>query len=309
MPRMPIALAGIGKIARDEHIPALEDSPDWYLDAAISRHADVDGVRNFATMGDFLADSGDVRTVSLAMPPAPRMAYARQAIRAGLNVMLEKPPSPTLVEIRALAALARERGVTLYTSWHSRMGAAVEEAHGRLSGATLRRLRIDWREDVRHTHPGQDWVWQAGNLGVFDPGINATSILAAILEETPHLTACTMEVPEGRQTPISADLAFGHPSGADISGRLDWRHDGHPVWRMEIETDLGTFALIRSGSAVEVDGEEIALDGSVAEYPLVYARFAELVRGGESEVDLAPMELVADAFLIAERSIGAPFEW
>ncbi len=309
MAPMPIALAGIGKIARDEHIPALIDSPDWRLDAAISRSASVDGVRNFSDIDEFLADPGEVRTVALALPPGPRMAYARKAIEAGLNVMLEKPPAPTLTELRNLWSLAQSRGVTLYASWHSRMGAAVEETRRRIAEARLRRLRIDWREDVRQSHPGQDWVWEPGNLGVFDPGINAFSILAVILDETPHLTSCRMEIPEGRQMPIAADLDFATVAGAEISGRLDWRHDGDPSWRMEIETDRGTFALTRSGSAVEVDGAEISLDGSVAEYPLVYKRLAELVRASESEFDLRPMTLTADAFLIAERRVGAPFEW
>ncbi len=309
MAPMPIALAGIGKIARDEHMPALEGSADWRLDATISRSAEVEGVRSFATMEEFLSDPGEVRTVSLALPPKPRMDYARQAIEAGLNVMLEKPPAPTLTEMRKLAALAESRGVVLFASWHSRVGAAVAEARRRLSGATLQRLDIDWREDVRQFHPDQDWVWDPGNLGVFDPGINAASILVRILDETPHLVSCSMEVPEGRHTPIAAEMTFGHGSGAGISGRLDWRHDGGPVWRMDIETDRERFALTRSGTAIEVDGAEIALDGSVAEYPLVYARLAELVRAGESEVDLRPMELVADAFLIAERRVGAPFHW
>jgi D-galactose 1-dehydrogenase len=39
------------------------------------------------------------------------------------------------------------------------------------------RGRITWREDVRKWHPGQDWVFEPGGMGVFDPGINALSIL------------------------------------------------------------------------------------------------------------------------------------
>ncbi len=309
MTPMPLALAGIGKIARDEHIPALAGNPDWRLDAAISRNARIEGVRSFAGMDDFLGDPGEVRSVSLALPPGPRFAYAMASIRAGMNVMLEKPPGRTVSECRRLEAEARRCGVTLYASWHSRVGAAVAEARRRLSQAPLRRLTIDWREDVRAIHPGQDWVFEPGNLGVFDPGINAMSILAAILDEIPHPTDCTMSVPEGRDGPIAASLSFAHPSGAEMTARMDWRHESDPVWDMDIETEAGRFTLSRSGSAIVEDGEEIALDGSVAEYPLVYERFAELVRAGTSEVDLRPLEMVADAFLIARRNIVAPFRW
>ncbi len=309
MPQLPLALAGIGKIARDEHLPAIADSPDWRLDATISRHAAVDDVRSFETMDDFLADPGEVRNVVLALPPAPRFDYAMKAMRAGLNVMLEKPPAVTLTECRKLSAEAEARGVTLFASWHSRMGAATAEARRRIAASTLRRLRIDWREDVRQTHPGQDWIFEAGNLGVFDPGINAASILAVILDDMPHLMRCEATFPEGRAAPIAADLVFQGRDSAEITGHLDFRYEGEPVWNMHVETDDGAFVLARSGSAIVEDGAELPLDGSVAEYPLVYQRFAELVQSHECEVDLRPMDFVADAFLLARRSVGAPFEW
>ena len=98
MSAMPIALAGIGQIARDAHLPALETSPDWTLAATISRNSGVDGVTGFEDIDAFLKDPGEIRTLSLALPPAPRFAYAKKAIDAGLNVMLEKPPATTLAE-------------------------------------------------------------------------------------------------------------------------------------------------------------------------------------------------------------------
>ena len=35
---MKIALVGIGKIAVDQHVPAIAGSPDWELAATVSRH-------------------------------------------------------------------------------------------------------------------------------------------------------------------------------------------------------------------------------------------------------------------------------
>jgi hypothetical protein len=43
------------------------------------------------------------------------------------------------------------------------------------------------------------------------------------------------------------------------------------------------------------------------EYPRLYARFAELIAAGESDVDIRPFQLVADAFLLGKRSSSAPF--
>ena len=45
-----------------------------------------------------------------------------------------------------------------------------------------------------------------------------------------------------------------------------------------------------------------------AEYPALYHRFSELAVNGESDVDLAPLQLVADAFLLGRRRIVEPFE-
>lgn len=43
------------------------------------------------------------------------------------------------------------------------------------------------------------------------------------------------------------------------------------------------------------------------EYPSIYARFAELIATGASELDSEPLRVVADAFLIAKRTLAAPF--
>ena len=44
---MKIALVGIGKIALDQHVPAIAASPDWELAATVSRNGRVEGVQAF----------------------------------------------------------------------------------------------------------------------------------------------------------------------------------------------------------------------------------------------------------------------
>ena len=95
--------------------------------------------------------------------------------------MLEKPPGATLAEVHALEASPQAKGLTLYATWHSRMAHAVAPAKAWLADKTITRAHITWREDVRKWHPGQDWVFEPGGMGVFDPGINALSILTEIL--------------------------------------------------------------------------------------------------------------------------------
>ncbi|WP_218780116.1 hypothetical protein, partial [Cellulomonas iranensis] len=110
--------------------------------------------------------------------------------------------------MQALTRFAEKQGVTLYATWHSREAAAVEPARKFLKGAVITSVAVSWKEDVRHWHPGQQWIWEPGGLGVFDPGINALSIVTHILPERFFLTKSDLYFPENRAAPIAANLAF-----------------------------------------------------------------------------------------------------
>ena len=301
-----VALVGIGKIAVDQHVPAINASPDWDLAATVSRNGHVEGVPAFTDFATFLAERPDVPVVSLCLPPVPRFAYAEAALKAGRHVMLEKPPGATLAEVHELEVLAQARGLTLYATWHSRMAHAVAPAKAWLADTTVRQAHITWREDVRKWHPGQDWVFQPGGMGVFDPGINALSILTEILPGPVHLTRATLEFPENRQTPIAARLTFTNQVTADF----DWRQEGPQTWDIEVVTDKGNLALRMGGNVLEIEGKPVAGENTImGEYPALYARMADLVRNGNSDVDLAPMIHVADALTLGERITTAAFDF
>jgi len=143
-------------------------------------------------------------------------------------------------------------------------------------------------------------------MGVFDPGINALSILTEILPSPVHLTAATLEFPENRQTPIAARLTFTQ----NITADFDWRQTGPQAWDIEIETTDGPMALRMGGNRLEVGDVEIAFENSMmGEYPALYKRMADLVAAGQSDVDLAPMVHVADALTLGARQITDAFSF
>jgi D-galactose 1-dehydrogenase len=47
----------------------------------------------------------------------------------------------------------------------------------------------------------------------------------------------------------------------------------------------------------------------MAEYEGIYRHFAELLVAGQSAVDHAPLQLVADAFLVGRRVVTSSFDW
>ncbi|ARJ69287.1 Gfo/Idh/MocA family protein [Paracoccus contaminans] len=303
---MRIALVGIGKIALDQHVPALAASPDWELAATVSRHGRVDGVEAFTDIEAMLAARPDIEAVSLCLPPVPRFEAAQAVLAAGRHLMLEKPPGATLAEVHILRDMAQAAGVTLFATWHSRMARGVGPAQRWLAGRRVTGGRIIWREDVRRWHPGQDWIFDAGGMGVFDPGINALSILTAILPAPVRLLGAELDVPANRQAPIAARLSLSDGITADF----DFRQQGPQTWDIELATDGGKLALRMGGNLLELDGRPALGEDSIAgEYPALYARMAELVRSAAQDVDLAPMVLVADAFTLGRRFFGPPFEF
>ena len=290
-----VALVGLGKIARDQHLPALLADPAFALAATVCPLGGrTDGVPAFATLEDLRAADVGVDAVAICTPPQVRHRLAAEALGCGLHVLLEKPPAATLSEAASLVDLAAEAGVTIFAAWHSRFAAGVEPARAWLACSEVRGARIIWREDVRVWHPGQAWIWQPGGFGVFDPGINALSIATRILPGTVCLTDAELELPANRDAPIAARLALRTAGGAPIEVDFDFRQTGPQTWDIEVETDAGTLLLSQGGSVLTLP--EGTRRDSDAEYPALYARFADLVRRGASEVDTAPLALVEDAF-------------
>ena len=300
-----IAIIGFGKIARDEHVPAIAGNPDCELVAVVSGSGDPGiGVPWFKTPAELLDRmAGEVDAVAICTPPVPRYAIARAALLSGFDVLLEKPPAATLGEVAHLLELAVEAERTLYATWHSQHAAGVEQAEEALRGQEIAALEINWREDVRKWHPGQQWIWAPGGFGVFDPGINALSIATRILPEPLFVREATLVVPENRQSPIAARLDFGDGMSADF----DWRYEQGEQWTIRIETKAGQRIELRDGGArLLIDGAEQSV-GPHGEYPSIYTEFARLVGAEISAVDMEPLRIVADAFMVGARETTEPF--
>lgn len=305
---LDLALVGLGKIARDQHLPAIAATPGLRLAAIASRSAPATDLPLYPDLAALLAAEPGIDGVTLCTPPQGRFDQAHTALLAGKHLMLEKPPGATLSEVHALQELAAAQGVTLFATWHSREAAGVAPARDWLAGRRIRHVEVVWKEDVRHWHPGQAWIWEPGGLGVFDPGINALSIVTAILPEPMRLERADLSFPANRAAPIAADLAFRTASGAPVSAAFDWRQTGPQSWDVAVETeDGGRLLLTHGGSRLTLDGAP-ALEAEDAEYRRLYARFAALVAAGRSDVDLAPLTHVADAFLLGRRIEVEAFE-
>jgi D-galactose 1-dehydrogenase len=301
-----IAIVGAGKIARDQHVPAIRGDDRFALVATADQAGGVDGIANFADLAALLASMTEFDAVAICTPPQVRHAIAIAAIAAGKHVLLEKPPVATLSAFAHLAEAAKAAGVSLFAAWHLRHASVVEEARDWLADRHVARGRVTWREDVRRWHPGQAWLWAPGGLGVFDPGINALSLLTTILPSPLSVASARLEIPANGHTPTAALLGL-RCGDAKIVADFDFLQTGPQTWSVELETTDGHRLRTRNGGAeIAIDDEEFRTRPE-REYAGVYDRFATLIAAEESDADPAPLRLVADALLVAETHRVAPF--
>ncbi|MDB5693652.1 MAG: Gfo/Idh/MocA family oxidoreductase [Alphaproteobacteria bacterium] len=308
--KLRIAIVGYGKIAQDQHVPSIAANPRFALAATVSRSTSgVPDIPNFSSHTDMLAAVKDLDAVAICTPPSVRYGIARDCIAAGLHALLEKPPGVSLSEVEELARLAGEKPVTLFTTWHAQHNPPVPAAAALLKGQRVAAMRIEWRENVRKWHPGQAWVWEPGGFGVFDPGINALSIATRIFPGALFVREAELFFPANKQAPIAANLRFESPaSEGKLEAVFDWRETGGETWTIALRTEQGDDILLADGGARLVrNGQEEAAPGP-GEYPSLYEEFASLIDARTSHVDLSPLRLAADAFLVGRRTLVEAFE-
>ena len=291
-----IALIGFGKIAREQHLPAISSNPRFTLSAVATPSGDPKlGVPYFSSTDTmFEAMAGELDAVVICTPPSVRYSIARNAVACGFHVLLEKPPTVTLGELQHLERLAHLHQQSLYVGWHSQHAPGVALARTLLADKAIASLDIEWHEDVRKWHPGQQWIWQPGGFGVFDPGINGLAIATRILNVPLLVEQATLHFPANKEAPIAASVKF---AGSAMKAEMDWRPTSQEHWTIRVKTNEGlTVELFNGGDRLYIDGIEQQLTSGPS-YPSIYNRFSELCATGAVEVDSEPLRIVADIFL------------
>jgi D-galactose 1-dehydrogenase len=308
-----LALVGIGKIAIDQHLPSIAATDLFDLVAVVSqRGIAVPGITTFRSQRELFAELPGVANIANCTPPHVRHSLAIEALEAGKNLLIEKPPTASIAELAHMVSVAANQNRTLFATWHSRFNSAVEQAKHLLKSRPIDSVVVVWKEDVRRWHPGQNWVFEAGGFGVFDPGINALSIVTAILPYPVFVEKAELFFPANRATPIAVDLRLRGPAHASLKAiqcAFDWRQEGEQTWSIAVRfQDSGTLELTHGGTRLFLDGDAKVSEPD-SEYRSIYRRFYDLVGTSKSDVDASPLQLVADAFMIGTRHEVESFLW
>jgi D-galactose 1-dehydrogenase len=294
-----LGLVGYGKIAQDQHVPAILANPAFQLVAVATQGKPCAGVENFQSLGELLENGPTVDAIAFCTPPQGRFALVQQALAAGKHVLVEKPPCATLGEAMALVDQVADQGVSALFAWHSRYAPGIAAARDWLASRTLQSVQIDWKEDVRK-------IWQPGGLGVFDPGINALSIITHLLTLPLFVEAAELRVPSNCQSPIAASIKMSDAHQLDVRAEFDFDHGHDELWSIEIRCVEGVLRLDNGGAVLSIDGvkQSVSEEG---EYAAVYRHFQQLISDKASDLDLQPLRLVADSFFVGSRALVEPF--
>nr|P11886.1 RecName: Full=Galactose 1-dehydrogenase [Pseudomonas fluorescens]AIS92478.1 L-arabinose/D-galactose dehydrogenase [synthetic construct]CAA33038.1 unnamed protein product [Pseudomonas fluorescens] len=291
-----LGLVGYGKIAQDQHVPAINANPAFTLVSVATQGKPCPGVENFQSLGELLENGPPVDAIAFCTPPQGRFALVQQALAAGKHVLVEKPPCATLG--KAALWIKREQASAPCSPCIA-YAPAIAAARDWLATRTLQSVQIDWKEDVRKWHPGQAWIWQPG-LGVFDPGINALSIVTHLLPLPLFVESAELRVPSNCQSPIAASIKMSDPRLLDVRAEFDFDHGHDELWSIQIRCAEGTLRLDNGGALLSIDGvrQTVAEEG---EYAAVYRHFQQLIGDKTSDVDVQPLRLVADSFFVGSR--------
>lgn len=249
-----------------------------------------------------LADGG-VDAVVVNVPNDVHVAVCQDAVLAGTPVCVEKPLAITLDAGSALAQLAAERGVPLFTAFHRRYNSAVlglvHELSTRHAANPVRELTVRYLERIEE-HAGSDqWYLDADRCGggcVADNGPNAFDLVRQLVGEV-AVTDSTV-VRDAHGTDRSATVELRATAGARARVELDWAYDGEVK---DVTAELADGTVL---TADMLAGHPEFKGSLWHEYIGVLRDFASRLPGGENSATggLAALRLVDTVY----RAEGVP---
>ena len=154
-----VGLIGFGFVSKTFHVPLLKATEGYRITAVSSSHpADVSAmIAGVDVVADphALATHPDIDLVVIASPNETHAPLAEAAMRAGRNVVVDKPFTITVAEARHLASVASEKNVLLSVfqnrRWDSDFLTVQDAIRNDLVGRiVLYESRIDrYRPEVR----------------------------------------------------------------------------------------------------------------------------------------------------------------
>lgn len=204
------AFIGFGKSTTRYHLPYVLNRKDtWHVAHIFRRHAKPEEQAphyshiHFTSDLDEVLGDPQVKLVIVCTHADSHFEYAKRALEAGKNVLVEKPFTPTLAEAKVLFDLARSKGLTVTPYQNRRFDSCFLTAKKAIESGKLGKIveiesHFDYYRPVAETKPGLPQDGAFYGLGVHT--MDQIRYLAARIMSRMTFVACVIK--RIRMTPL-----------------------------------------------------------------------------------------------------------
>ena len=268
MQKLKVGIVGCGRISVMYRIAfqALRDQ----IEVVIAVDKDIERARDFAVefgcaasdrFADALAVKPDV--LHLCTPHFLHASMAVDALRAGINVLTEKPMAITLEEADHMIAMEQETGLALGVIFQSRYEAGVREMKRLIQEGTLGELRGAWSTMNWSRPPAyyqSDWKgrWDGEGGGVLiDQAIHTIDMVQWLVDSPVysvhgHIDTRVLSMIEVEDV---ADAVIEFENGCRYSLFACNYNVRHAPIEFEIIGEKGSVRLIGDRAVICLDGQ------------------------------------------------------
>jgi len=298
MDRVRVGVIGVGKMAEIRHLPILAGLPQVELVAFCDTSAE-----NLAARGDdygvaaryadhhemFEAESLDA--VCIFIPPFAHTDAEIIAAQRGIHLFVEKPPTLSMDQARAINAAIAEGGVISQVGFNSRYRPSAEVARERLAG----RLVVQALVHRLHGSGALAWWWKLERFsgGPFvENTIHYVDLLRWLAGEFAGVSAQVIDRPDPTEEldiPLSICATYALQSGgvANVTTCAALDRRGHSQFLVVAEGSLYDL----SDSHLTVNGEPVADDGERRNcYEAEFAAFFDAIISGDRALARSPYD-------------------
>ena len=204
-------MIGLGEAGGGIHLPAVRGIPD----ATISGAADPDQgrreevARRFAVpvFGDVreLLDQSKPDLVIVASPPAMHASHCAAALKAGADVLCEKPFAASVREGREILALAASLGRHVTVNHEFRAMPVFRDVLARVRADGHPPTVVQLWQAIHHNPAAEGgWRGQLRRRSLYEAGVHLVDLALALFGETPHAVSATFAAAGGATSAADA---------------------------------------------------------------------------------------------------------
>ncbi|MFZ3151703.1 MAG: Gfo/Idh/MocA family oxidoreductase [Anaerolineaceae bacterium] len=243
-----VGVIGCGKIAQTRHLPEYANNPDCQIVAVYDLNGDRAnefaaryGAKAYKSFDELIAQK-DIDAVSICVANNAHCEMTVKALKAGKNVLCEKPMATTIEECELMVKTAKDTGKFLMIGHNQRLSKAHDTARQLIKEDVIGQI-ITFKTNFGHSGP-ETWTidtktnWffdktRAGLGAIADLGIHKTDLIQFLTGQTiTEVTAfvVTLDKKDKNGQPINVDdntiCIYKMSGGAVGTMTVSWTYYG-----------------------------------------------------------------------------------